>query len=374
MNIKNVALLALSIIALSQSVFAENKIEAKNDDAKMIMLVVENNKKELPKGVDPLLASTIGGLNAVQKTVKNAGNIDHGCKGGSYISYEPGNGEGSVGGNMQWKAYTVRLGKYIKDNLRMDFVYVNEGHPTNNHRDGFALEAAYDIPVTKNFALEVGAGLDFSMNTTIIDGESRDDKRLGLVGTVAAIYYLDRISPGLHLRAEYNHVEMPGAMSTDSVMIGVGKVFGSSKDSAKTDDGKTEISLMGETYKTNHPIHGAPHGYQIEAKEEISTHAALSLSYLHEGKDALVDRQGVATQLWYVQPITNKTTISVGAGPYFADNKLDNTNGIVNALVSIDAKRNITEDTSISLRFSRIVDFSGDNDRDIFGVAISTKF
>jgi hypothetical protein len=182
----------------------------------MVMVVVENNnEKKLAKNIDPFLASTINGLNTIQKTVDNTGLINCRCnhEGGVYFSTVLGNGLSDSNESMNWRAFEIRLGKSYDDNKRFDFIHINEGHMNNNHRDGFAIEAVYDLPLTNNLKLEAGIGPYFSMNTTIVDNKESDDKHLGLLTTVAALYALDGISAGLHLRASYNHVVMPGTIS-----------------------------------------------------------------------------------------------------------------------------------------------------------------
>jgi hypothetical protein len=74
---------------------------------------------------------------------------------GAYLSAAFGNGR-IHGGNasgyrwMRGRTFEVRAGRQQDDafgvalppgwTLRVDFVHYNEGHPDNNHRDGFALQ------------------------------------------------------------------------------------------------------------------------------------------------------------------------------------------------------------------------------------------
>ena len=367
MSIKTIILLILMGVN-SFSLFAE--------ESHLVMVVAEKGNKDLPKDVDPILASTVSGLEAVQKETQTTGIIDCNCKEKpySYISMTMGNGFGSEGGSMQWRAFTVRLGKSIDENTRIDFIHINEGHPTNNHRDGFALAGTYDIPVSSKLKIELSAGPYFSMNTTTKNDKEEDEKRIGLLGTIAALYSLDNISPGLHLRAEYNHVFMPGGITTDSFMVGVGKVFDASKDTEKSVSDNMEVSVIGDHFKTNHGGTNAAEGYQLEVKQGFTDHTAISFSYMHEGKDQLVDREGAATQLWYVQPLPHNMSVSVGAGPYFAKNKLADQDGNLNALISVEVKKDIGKHTSIFIRANRISDFSGSNDRDLIGLGVAAKF
>ncbi|MDB5839282.1 MAG: hypothetical protein JWQ23_1234 [Herminiimonas sp.] len=46
----------------------------------------------------------------------------------------------------------------------------NEGHPDNNHRDGFGIQLVYTNAFVNNLAAEFGAGPYLSMNTTEFGG------------------------------------------------------------------------------------------------------------------------------------------------------------------------------------------------------------
>ena len=68
---------------------------------------------------------------------------------GAYLSLGFGDGRihgGDRGGGSRWmggRAFEVRAGRDEPTRLgpgRIDFVHYNEGHPDNNHRDGFALQ------------------------------------------------------------------------------------------------------------------------------------------------------------------------------------------------------------------------------------------
>jgi hypothetical protein len=114
---------------------------------------------------------------------------------GAYVSAMLGNGR-AYGGNtmgersMKGRAMSVRLGKGLasfggpsvfsdSEKMRADFVYYNEGHPDNNHRDGFAAQLVYSNALHRDVTAEFGAGPYLSMNTTKINGVQINDSNLG---------------------------------------------------------------------------------------------------------------------------------------------------------------------------------------------------
>ncbi|MCA8148942.1 hypothetical protein LGM78_25260 [Burkholderia vietnamiensis] len=49
-----------------------------------------------------------------------------------------GDGRATEGGDMHWRAYEVGFGDVLNDYLSVYVAYLNEGHPLDHHRDGFA--------------------------------------------------------------------------------------------------------------------------------------------------------------------------------------------------------------------------------------------
>jgi hypothetical protein len=157
-------------------------------------------------------------------------------------------------------------------------------------------------------------------------------------------------------------------------MIGIGKTFDGPAKRNAGNDNNIEMDFMGNNFKTNHGGTSAARGYELEIKKNLTKNSALSLSYDHEGKDRLVNRDGIATQLWYIYPLSAQWTASVGAGPYIAKNKLVSDETTLNGLISIEFKKYLGNRASAFVRFSRISDFKGDNDRYVLSFGVAKKF
>lgn len=196
---------------------------------------------------------------------------------GAYASATFGSGRDdgtdSTNGNhsMQGRALELRFGKEFNPGqifpdsvmedgkVRVDVLYDNEGHPDNNHRDGFGMQVVLQKPVSPNIKAEVGVGPYVSMNTTVLNGIAYDDTRLGMMVTMAVLANMDRLSPGLSMRFAINHVVVPGAPSTNAYLVGLGKEFGhedSARNSDATGDGNPVwIGVMGGDTKPITAIH-----------------------------------------------------------------------------------------------------------------------
>ena len=297
---------------------------------------------------------------------------------GAYLSLAFGNGR-IYGGNAagyQWmrgRTFEVRAGRE-QDAMRIDFVHYNEGHPDNNHRDGFALQWLAAHRFSHAWTGELGAGPYLSMNTTAINGRQIDDARLGVLLS-AGLRLTVPGPPGTHLRLGYNHVAMRHVHRSDALVLGVGRQFGPAEPAPDVvPDGHLWIGGTFGTSITNMSgTHGA-HAGVIEARR-YADRWGIGTKFLFEGDDgARVDRRGAAAQLWYEQPVTPRFSMSAGLGPYFAANRRDGNRTATNLLISFQAERALSARTRAIVNFNRIKTFRKTNDRDLFQVGLLRRF
>ncbi|MDB5950340.1 MAG: hypothetical protein JWR65_2195 [Massilia sp.] len=313
---------------------------------------------------------------------------------GAYLSAQFGNGRIS-GGNagdyrlMRWRTGELRVGRDMNPALvgedsvvnppstaRIDFIYYNEGHPDNNHRDGFALQATYSRRIMGGLSAELSAGPYSSMNTTTIDGVQINAASRGMLYSAALLYSLGHWAPGAHLRLGFNHVWMRDTHTSNAVMLGIGRHFTGVPPFADTDVLRRRLWLAASygTSQTNQAQRQAARSGTFEAKQ-YGGKWAMSLKAVSEGDDqVMVDRRGVAAQLWLVQPITAAWQVCAGAGPYVAQNRRDNNSTGVHGLITMQFERNVGERSKAFFAFSRIKSFQQANDRDVFHVGVTRAF
>jgi hypothetical protein len=319
---------------------------------------------------------------------------------GAYLSATFGNGiitgaDADGERNMRGRTFELRAGRQRDVAIgatRLDVVHYNEGHPDNNHRDGFALQWLAAKRFDAWLSAEAGVGPYLSMNTTFVDGRQIDDTRWGLLASAALRFDLPWAWPGTHVRLAYNHVQVSGAPRSDALLLGIGRQFGAVADSA----GGHEASSPGMLHD-NEPVwlgvsaggaitnmagtNGAA-AVRIAARRSLPAGRArwaVSGSFVFEGEDdARVNRRGLAAQLWYRQPVTPRFGIEVGAGPYFARNKHDEGNGRNctrgNALISLQADYAVSPRYRLLLSFSRVKTFIDTNDRDLYLIGVLRAF
>lgn len=308
---------------------------------------------------------------------------------GAYLSLTFGNGkmyddnlEGSAW--MRGRAFEVRAGRTEAKVLgggRIDFVHYNEGHPDNNHRDGFALQWLAVRPLGATWTGELGIGPYLSMNTTTVDGRQIDDAHWGVLLSAALRLPLRSLPEGTSLRVGLNQAFMPDAHRSTALLVGLDRQFGPAQPDPATAPAADRWwfgASVGNAITNMSGRKGALAG-TVEARtylDERFEHWAVSGKLVIEGDDEVrVDRRGLAAQLWYVQQVTPSFSMSAGLGPYFAHNSLapDNPNSR-NLLISFQAERALSRQTRAFVNFNRVKTFRETDDRDLFQVGILKRF
>jgi len=311
---------------------------------------------------------------------------------GAYLSLEFGDGrihgstQGDSGGSrsMGWRSLEVRAGREQTTAFgqgRIDFVHYNEGHPDNNHRDGFALQWVAVQALGGTFTGELGAGPYLSMNTTTVGGQEFDDAHWGLLLGGALRLPLRMLPAGTHLRLGVNYAWMPGAHRSAAILLGLGRQFGP----ARPDPGTSSASgpwwfgaSLGRSITNLSHTKGANAGI-LEARKYLDgrfDHWAVSGKLVWEGDDGRrVDRDGIAAQLDYVQQVTPRFAVSAGIGPYLARNDRDEDQKTrANLLISLQAERALSHATRAFVNFNRVKTFRQTNDRDLLQLGLLKRF
>ena len=282
-----------------------------------------------------------------------------------------GDGSASTGGDMRWRAYEIGFGDALNDYLSAYVAYLNEGHPFNHHRDGFAALGAFRWPIDNRVTLELSAGPYFSMDTTHVGDQPRNEKRWGVRASAAVRYYL--VPNGFFLKLQYNHVQVIDGFHSDMVLFGIGADFGGNPKPAFS-DGRTQVSVWAGTSQTNHPQVPIEKGYMVEVKRPLGNAWAYSGSFVYEGNNGVAGRRGLAAQFWYVAPILRKWTLSAGVGPYLSYDRDEVSHKTrLNALFSTQVSYQVTNNWAASLRFNRVAT-GNDKDQDLFMVGVARNF
>lgn len=216
----------------------------------------------------------------------------------------------------------------LAENWFASFSYLNEGHVTNHHRDGFGAQLWWRYPFAdRAFNVAVGAGPYRYFDTTDRndDGTSDNHHGWGLLASVAATWYVGG-GPWM-VQARYNRTQTPSSIKTNTLLIGVGYqldrgdrggpvVPPPSRGDAVT--GNELTVFLGQTI-VNTFNSETSFAKAVEYRRGLMRYASGTISYVDEGESSALRRHGVAGQLWLERAFFHDTwTLGVGAGPYYA--------------------------------------------------------
>jgi hypothetical protein len=285
-------------------------------------------------------------------------------------------------GETTWTAQTGFIYSPTTTPWGIGFVYTNDGHLTNNHRDGFAVQGWYVWPVSDRLEIQAGSGPYANMNNTTLSRGRENRFRVGLFTTLALKWH--PFESGWYLRSQVTNTWVPGSFNSNAILFGAGYDFISTSDVKWPTRLKADISVWGGTSRTTQLGGQQTSGaVQIEAQYILDQPsawwqpAAYSVAFLSEGDTGLVHRRGFPLQAWWRTP-PDTITFSFGIGPYIAYDTYRDTPLTAMGILSIRAACKVLDMPSSAIEaafmYTRVASFYH-KDQDIFmlGVRLNAK-
>lgn len=266
----------------------------------------------------------------------------------------------------------------VNDHIGLSLSYLNEGHPTDHHRDGVAgqvwLRSGYNQP---GWTFGIGAGQYFYFDTTDLGGDryTNDHGWAGIYSLQATYHYPDS--------RWYNQVQVnriapaAGKDATTSLMVGVGYQFNGVKgdklhlDGPSTDDTLTLLAGQGITNSTSSERARVT---ALEYRRAVGRYVDWTVTAIDEGNTGHIERNGVATQLWLIRSLSQKVEIGMGAGFYFNDKvpEGEGQRSHKTGLVSIASRYHLAKRIVGEVSWNRVVtDYHRDADLLLIGLGYS---
>lgn len=244
---------------------------------------------------------------------------------------------------------TMAFGRKLGEHWYIDFLYKNEGHAEEGHRDGFGAQLFYQRNVQGKLFAEFGGGLLWTFNTRQNNGLEVNEKKHGWLASAALLY---RFHDAFHLRAQYDYVHVKDSFRTHTVLVGVQADFG--QRAPRDPEAPMELTLLGGVSMMNTSAARASPVVQLEARRFIGNDFACSISLIGEAHNRISSRQSLAGQCWYVKQISPTWRMSVGAGPIVTHAAYVEDDTRIGALISLEASKRINEEWEGGARFSRL--------------------
>ena len=222
----------------------------------------------------------------------------------------------------------------ISRQFSWSLAWINEGHITGHHRDGLALQAWRNWRLFHDRwigSIGVG-GYQFFDTQALGPGNSRIQHGIAPVGSASLTYYY---RSRWFWRMGANVIAPHNGITVNTIALGAGYVLKDQNDPAGTARAGArgfsewttgaELTFFGGKTVVN-ANHGAPSlAASVEYRQGFARYWDWSVAWLHEGDPDVLDRDGVAAQVWLVGAfLGERLTLGLGAGLYYYNDEFRN--------------------------------------------------
>ncbi|RKP49724.1 hypothetical protein [Pararobbsia silviterrae] len=276
--------------------------------------------------------------------------------------------------------YQEGLGNFFA----VSFMWLNEGHVPDNHRDGRTVQLWARWPLLDR-KLVISAGVGpyryFDTVTGYANGTYEDEHGWGAIYSLRAAYYA---SNRWIAQLQLDRIHVSNGPDSSAVLIGIGyqldppdqqgpRDWPIRRTSPVTDN---EVTVYGGRTILNSPSSPVAFAAGIDYRHGLLSWLDVSAGYLHQGSSDDVQRDGLYAQLWATRVFFNDTvTVGVGAGPYYALNIANGpesetaSRGKVSGLVSISGTYRWTDHWDTRITWNRVVThYNADTDVIVAGI------
>jgi len=282
-----------------------------------------------------------------------------------------GTGEHTFSGAL---AYTHPLADYVAASAS----YINEGHATGHHRDGFAGQLWLRTPPdSQGMSYGAGVGKYFSFDTTELPGNHyTNDHNWATIYSLQATYHYP--DSRWYNQVQINRITPGGSKNaTTALLVGVGYRFDGVRgdklhlDGPKTDESLTLMAGQGISNSLNSERSTVG---TLEYRRALGRYLDGTITVINEGNTAQTKRNGVAAQLWLIRSLSQKVELGVGIGPYLTAKVPDSPGQRSHkaGLVSIGSRYHLARRVVAEASFGRVVtDYHRDADMLLVGLGYS---
>ena len=261
------------------------------------------------------------------------------------------------------------------DWLAASFSYLNEGHQTDHHRDGGAVQLWLVSPQWRErWSLAFGAGPYFYADTQFWPAPPwfRDYHGLGELYTLSLTYSMGE---RWYARLNLNDVHTQGDIDTHSVLIGIGYRLdellrrSATRPQAQEEGGVNEAGVFAGETVINSDLSGRSVTFGAEYRRRIAWYVSGSFSWLSEDDGLDSRHNGLLGELWLSRHVFDpRFALGVGAGPYASLQEHRTDDGreasTLSGIVSMTASWQLTHSLVARATWHRALT-NDDQDRDI---------
>lgn len=279
-------------------------------------------------------------------------------------------------------SWQLEYRRQLHEHLDFSLAYLNEGHVPGHHRDGASAQIwAVSPALAGRVQLALGAGPYFYFDTQSADSAPgfRDYHGVGAIVTGSLTYYIDA---RWFVRLNLSELHTPGDEDTRTLLLGVGSSLesllrGIDAPGSGPPAGSELGVFAGQTID-NSATSSRSRAFELEYRLGLTPNVELSAAWLNESDGSAGTHNGLVTQVWVVDPLfARRVTLGLGAGPYFALERREMSDGQsaarVEGMVSLSASWRFAHHLVARITWDR--GFTNQSeDRDVLTAGISWRF
>lgn len=293
--------------------------------------------------------------------------------------YLLGGGLKSFGPGDNTYSWQLEYRQDILKHLAGGISYLNEGHITRHHRDGYTAQA-WGRTELADYRLTLAAGLGpylfLDTERGLIPQAYSNLHGVKAMLSLAAAWHTTK---DFTFEVRSNFVGLGPSFDTASVLAGIGYHFDPDLkpvDPKAVQDPKNELTVMAGQTIVNSFDSQKSVAVEVEYRRMLLRHLDATFSYLHEGDNRLVRRDGVMAQLWATQELVEGMfSVAAGIGPYFDLGEYHNptSDKTVSGLLTLTGSYRFAPHWSARLSWNRMVT-SYDRDTDVIVGGIGYRY
>jgi hypothetical protein len=279
-------------------------------------------------------------------------------------------------------SWQLEYRQQLRNYLDFSLAYLNEGHVPGHHRDGASAQIWAVTPrLAGHLDLAFGAGPYFYFDTQAADAGPgfRDYHGVGAIVSGSLSYYFDS---HWFVRLNLSEVHTPGDEDTRTLVLGVG----TSLDSLLQRFGElglgapegSELGVFAGQTLDNSASSPRSRAFGVEYRYGLTRNIDLSARWLNESDGSAGSHNGLTGEVWLVDPMcARRVTLGLGAGPYFALERREMSDGQsaarVEGLVSLSASWRFARHLVARVTWDRGFTTPSE-DRDVLTAGVSWQF
>ncbi len=288
-------------------------------------------------------------------------------------------------------AYQLEYMEGLGENFAWSVSYLNQGHFIDHHRDGNAVNLWLRTnQFNRHLSLAVGAGGVFYYDTIIpaAPAPASDFHGWGTMVNAAAMWYTDS---RFIFQVRGSWIRGGSSFDTLSALAGIGYQLDRPEKPGPVawapaeirDTNDNEVTVFGGQTVVNIPSSGnsgRSAALCLEYRRRLPWYLEFSTGALYEGRNDLIDRYGLTTELWLAKSFFNEhLALSAGGGAYFAEDErrdpaVIRSSGIfISEIASLSGSYRLTPHWAIRATWDRIIT-SYSRDTDLFLGGIGYRF